>query len=128
MSENSEKMKELNEWLTNRMKGQQIHNSLESFLIKPIQRVLKYPLLLAQMKSFCLDKDSKEFQKLSEALKAMESCAEYINEMQRIHEEYSAIFEHLSRNYSKQQTNQHLVIDLSPQTLIHVINNTLIIL
>ena len=36
-----------------------------------------------------------------EALKGMEKVAEHINEMQRIHEEYGAIFDHLFRQHQK---------------------------
>lgn len=38
---------------------------------------------------------------LPEALKGMEKVAEHINEMQRIHEEYGAIFDHLYRQHQK---------------------------
>lgn len=38
---------------------------------------------------------------ITEALKGMEKVAEHINEMQRIHEEYGAIFEHLFRQHQK---------------------------
>ena len=37
----------------------------------------------------------------TEALKGMEKVAEHINEMQRIHEEYGAIFDHLFRQHQK---------------------------
>lgn len=53
--------------------------------------------------------------------------AEHINEMQRIHEEYGAIFEHLARNHARisnssngQSLTQNGVVDLSPTALIHV--------
>ena len=36
-----------------------------------------------------------------EALIGMEKVAEHINEMQRIHEEYGAIFDHLFRQHQK---------------------------
>jgi DNA repair ATPase RecN len=45
-----------------------------------------------------------------EALKGMEKVAEHINEMQRIHEEYGAIFDHLFRQHQKsckQVNNYH---------------------
>jgi T-lymphoma invasion and metastasis-inducing protein 1 len=68
--EKSPQSLQLKEWLSRRSSGQ-LAQSLESYLIKPIQRVLKYPLLLSQMKSFC-PKESNEWQKLSEALKSVE--------------------------------------------------------
>ena len=74
--------------------------SLESYLIKPIQRILKYPLLLQQLKNVA-PPNSEEQQHLVDALIGMERVAEHINEMQRIHEEYGAIFDHLFRQHQK---------------------------
>ena len=74
--------------------------SLESYLIKPIQRILKYPLLLQQLKNVATT-NSEEQQHLVDALIGMERVAEHINEMQRIHEEYGAIFDHLFRQHQK---------------------------
>lgn len=53
--------------------------------------------------------------KLTEALKGMEKVAEHINEMQRIHEEYGAIFDHLFRQHQKACKQP---IDLSPGKII----------
>jgi len=53
---------------------------------------------------------------LTDALQSMERVAEHINEMQRIHEEYGAIFEHLCRQNQKTCKAQ---IDLSPGDLLH---------
>lgn len=81
--------------------------SLESYLIKPIQRILKYPLLLQQLKNLAAGSASEEgcgseaHQALVDALFGMERVAEHINEMQRIHEEYGAIFDHLFRQHQK---------------------------
>ena len=60
----------LNEWLQKRSAGQ-ISQSLESYLIRPIQRVLKYPLLLTQMKALCA-KGTVNHHKLEEAVKELE--------------------------------------------------------
>lgn len=49
----------------------------------------------------------------TDALKGMEKVAEHINEMQRIHEEYGAIFDHLFRQHQKSCKQP---IDLSPGT------------
>ena len=81
-------------------KKKQQSTSLESYLIKPIQRILKYPLLLQQLKNAALA-NSEEQQHLFDALIGMERVAEHINEMQRIHEEYGAIFDHLFRQHQK---------------------------
>lgn len=46
----------------------------------------------------------------------MEKVAEHINEMQRIHEEYGAIFDHLFRQHQKSCKQP---IDLSPGDLLY---------
>ncbi|KAM6184563.1 rho guanine nucleotide exchange factor TIAM2 isoform 2-T2 [Rhynchocyon petersi] len=69
-------------------------STLESYLIKPVQRVLKYPLLLKELVSLT-DQDSEEHYHLTEALKAMEKVASHINEMQKIYEDYGAVFDQL---------------------------------
>lgn len=55
--------------------------------------------------------NSTKKKNLAEALKGMEKVAEHINEMQRIHEEYGAIFDHLFRQHQKSCKQP---IDLSP--------------
>ncbi|KAK1337915.1 LOW QUALITY PROTEIN: hypothetical protein QTO34_001016 [Cnephaeus nilssonii] len=69
-------------------------STLESYLIKPVQRVLKYPLLLRELVSLT-DHDSEEHYHLTEALKAMEKVASHINEMQKIYEDYGTVFDQL---------------------------------
>ncbi len=123
----------LQEFLAARNPKQQHSSTLESYLIKPIQRILKYPLLLQQLRNLtdprCEEhlhlvgtyifssleskRKTKFFRLLqsSEALKGMEKVAEHINEMQRIHEEYGAIFDHLFRQHQKACKQP---IDLSP--------------
>ncbi|CAB4067847.1 Protein still life, isoforms C/SIF type 2,Protein still life, isoform SIF type 1,T-lymphoma invasion and metastasis-inducing protein 1,T-lymphoma invasion and metastasis-inducing protein 2 [Lepeophtheirus salmonis] len=95
---------------------QQHSTALESYLIKPIQRILKYPLLLQQLKNLTRP-ESDEQQHLIEALIGMEKVAEHINEMQRIHEEYGAIFDHLFRQHQK--TSKQQSVDLSPGDLLY---------
>jgi len=55
---------------------------------------------LQQLKTLA-SPNSDEQQHLVEALIGMERVAEHINEMQRIHEEYGAIFDHLFRQHQK---------------------------
>ncbi|KAM6460759.1 rho guanine nucleotide exchange factor TIAM2 isoform 2-T2 [Liasis olivaceus] len=74
-------------------------STLESFLIKPVQRVLKYPLLLKELVSLT-DVESEEHYHLTEALKAMEKVASHINEMQKIYEDYGAVFDQLVADQS----------------------------
>ncbi|XP_018022415.1 protein still life, isoform SIF type 1 isoform X2 [Hyalella azteca] len=96
----SEGNQALQEFLASRNPRQQHSATLESYLIKPIQRILKYPLLLQQLKNLT-DPGTDENRHLVEALMVMEKVAEHINEMQRIHEEYGAIFDHLFRQHQK---------------------------
>ncbi|XP_064292085.1 protein still life, isoforms C/SIF type 2 isoform X12 [Plodia interpunctella] len=105
----------LQEFLASRNPKQQHSSTLESYLIKPIQRILKYPLLLQQLRNLT-DVNSEEHLHLVEALKGMEKVAEHINEMQRIHEEYGAIFDHLFRQHQKSCKQP---IDLSPGDLLY---------
>uniref|UniRef100_A0A8K9WLD4 TIAM Rac1 associated GEF 1a n=1 Tax=Oncorhynchus mykiss TaxID=8022 RepID=A0A8K9WLD4_ONCMY len=81
-------------FLAERNPKQQHSSTLESYLIKPIQRILKYPLLLRELYSLT-DPDSEEHYHLNVAMKAMNKVASHINEMQKLHEEYGAVFDQL---------------------------------
>ncbi|NWX92422.1 TIAM1 protein, partial [Nothoprocta pentlandii] len=95
-------------------------STLESYLIKPIQRILKYPLLLKEL--FALtDVDSEEHYHLDVAIKTMNKVASHINEMQKIHEEYGAVFDQL---IAEQTGEKKEVADLSMGDLI--LHNTVI--
>lgn len=82
------------EFLDTRNPTKQHSSTLESYMIKPVQRVLKYPLLLRELVSLT-DADSEEHYHLTEALKAMEKVASHINEMQKIYEDYGTVFDQL---------------------------------
>nr|XP_020464224.1 T-lymphoma invasion and metastasis-inducing protein 2 isoform X2 [Monopterus albus] len=82
------------EFLDARNPTKQHSSTLESYLIKPVQRVLKYPLLLRELVSLT-DADSEEHYHLTEAQKAMEKVASHINEMQKIYEDYGSVFDQL---------------------------------
>ncbi|XP_077588195.1 rho guanine nucleotide exchange factor TIAM2 [Stigmatopora nigra] len=82
------------EFLDARNPTKQHSSTLESYLIKPVQRVLKYPLLLRELVSLT-DANSEEHFHLTEALRAMEKVASHINEMQKIYEDYGAVFDQL---------------------------------
>nr|XP_057946553.1 rho guanine nucleotide exchange factor TIAM2 [Doryrhamphus excisus]XP_057946554.1 rho guanine nucleotide exchange factor TIAM2 [Doryrhamphus excisus]XP_057946555.1 rho guanine nucleotide exchange factor TIAM2 [Doryrhamphus excisus]XP_057946556.1 rho guanine nucleotide exchange factor TIAM2 [Doryrhamphus excisus] len=82
------------EFLDARNPTKQHSSTLESYLIKPVQRVLKYPLLLRELVSLT-DANSEEHYHLTEALKAMEKVASHINEMQKIYEDYGSVFDQL---------------------------------
>ncbi|XP_060603385.1 protein still life, isoform SIF type 1-like isoform X2 [Ruditapes philippinarum] len=90
----------LKEFLIARNPKHQHSSTLDSYLIKPIQRILKYPLLLQQLCNLT-DPDTDEHHHLSEARKGMEAVAEHINEMQKIYEEYGAIFDELSKMFKE---------------------------
>ncbi|MED6241313.1 hypothetical protein ATANTOWER_008644, partial [Ataeniobius toweri] len=82
------------EFLDAKNPTKQHSSTLESYLIKPVQRVLKYPLLLRELVSLT-DTDSEEHYHLTEALKAMEKVASHINEMQKIYEDFGSVFDQL---------------------------------
>ncbi|TNN75099.1 T-lymphoma invasion and metastasis-inducing protein 1 [Liparis tanakae] len=96
-------------FLEERNPKQQHSSTLESYLIKPIQRVLKYPLLLKELYSLT-DPDSEEHYHLDVAMKAMNKVASHINEMQKIHEEFGAVFDLL---ITEQSGDKKEVADLS---------------
>ncbi|XP_051868733.1 rho guanine nucleotide exchange factor TIAM2 isoform X3 [Pristis pectinata] len=86
--------KAFKEFLDARNPTKQHSFTLESYLIKPVQRVLKYPLLLKELVSLT-DAESEEHYHLTETLKAMEKVASHINEMQKIYEDYGTVFDQL---------------------------------
>lgn len=104
----------LNQRSLNNSSGSQ--ESLGSLLIRPVQRVLRYPLLLQQLRS-AANAQSVEQERLGEALAAMENVAGHMNEMQRVHDEFGAIFEHLTRQQAK--GNRWPVAHLSTVDLLH---------
>uniref|UniRef100_A0A671RHV3 T-lymphoma invasion and metastasis-inducing protein 2-like n=1 Tax=Sinocyclocheilus anshuiensis TaxID=1608454 RepID=A0A671RHV3_9TELE len=104
------------EFLNARNPTKQHSTTLESYLIKPVQRVLKYPLLLRELVSLT-DTDSEEHYHLTEALKEMEKVASHINEMQKIYEDYGAVFDQL---VAEQSGTEKEVTEISMgQFLIH---------
>ncbi|XP_061596621.1 rho guanine nucleotide exchange factor TIAM1 [Cololabis saira] len=100
---------EFKAFLAERNPRQQHSSTLESYLIKPIQRVLKYPLLLRELHSLT-DPDSEEHYHLDVAMKAMNKVASHINEMQKLHEEFGAVFDQL---INEQTGSKKEVSDLS---------------
>uniref|UniRef100_A0A8C4RAI9 Uncharacterized protein n=1 Tax=Eptatretus burgeri TaxID=7764 RepID=A0A8C4RAI9_EPTBU len=96
-------------FLEQRNPQQQHSSTLESYLIKPIQRILKYPLLLRELRALT-DPDSDENCHLEEACKAMSGVASHINEMQKIYDEFGVVFDRL---VEEQPGPQREVSDLS---------------
>lgn len=72
------------------------HCSYESRMIKPVQRVVQYPLLLRAIQS-CCDQDTLQAKQVEVALQKMQTLAEYVNEMQRVHEQYASHIDILRR-------------------------------
>ncbi|XP_037394103.1 T-lymphoma invasion and metastasis-inducing protein 2 isoform X1 [Pygocentrus nattereri] len=97
------------EFLEARNPTKQHSSTLESYLIKPVQRVLKYPLLLKELVSLT-DPDSEEHSHLTEALRAMEKVASHINEMQKIYEDYGTVFDQL---VAEQSSTEKEVTEIS---------------
>ncbi|XP_077971475.1 uncharacterized protein LOC120345627 isoform X2 [Styela clava] len=67
--------------------------SLDSYLIKPIQRVLKYPLLIRELLSLSESIDvvsTKARNRLRSALHAMHAVARHINDTQTVHDEFGS--------------------------------------
>jgi RhoGEF domain/SOS1/NGEF-like PH domain len=73
---------------------------VDSFMLKPIQRVCKYPLLLREL-LFLTSTDDDEFEHISKAVSKMDACTNDINELKRFTENIGAMqrvaerFEHV---------------------------------
>ncbi|UJR23642.1 hypothetical protein I4U23_026627 [Adineta vaga] len=106
----------LKEFLTLCNPSHQHSLSFQSYLIKPVQRILKYPLFLQQMFAFC-NSDvnhqfySKELSKLKRTIKLMNKINKYINSMQQLYEDFGQSFESFTRN-SKEQFKKIIELNL----------------
>lgn len=83
--EKSEKCNDIQEYIQNGLTiiKQKINVfDLHSLLLKPIQRVLKYPLLLQELIKFT-DVNHIDYNDLQQALVCMQDVATYINEIKR---------------------------------------------
>ncbi|XP_061757293.1 rho guanine nucleotide exchange factor TIAM2-like isoform X2 [Nerophis ophidion] len=107
-------------FLDTRNLTKQHSSSLDSFLIKPVQRVLKYPLLLRELISLTRPK-SAEYIRLTEALQAMEEVACHINEVKKLYEDFGHVFQQLASD-SQVSTGDFLVhssvLWLNPQPIL----------
>ncbi|XP_062609728.1 rho guanine nucleotide exchange factor TIAM1-like [Saccostrea cucullata] len=92
---NAEENERLRHFLDNQNKTGEHSQSLESFIILPIQRVLKYPLFLKQMSSLVAE-GSDENKHVCKACEEMQSVANHINEMQKLYAEFGDSFRFLS--------------------------------
>lgn len=73
------------------------HCSWESRMIKPVQRIVQYPLLLKTILDALDKSDVREKKQMETALQKMQTLTEYVNEMQRLHEEYAQYIEVVKR-------------------------------
>ncbi|CAF3588971.1 unnamed protein product [Adineta steineri] len=106
----------LKEFLAARNPRHQHSSSFESYLIKPVQRILKYPLLLQQMSIYSNENendsnDSKEIIKLKQAITMMNDIGEYMNGMQQLYEDFGQSFESITKTYSEEH-NKSIQLNL----------------
>ncbi|CAI4223760.1 unnamed protein product [Auanema sp. JU1783] len=87
------------------------HCSYESRMIRPIQRVVQYPLLLRAILAGC-EKDSLESRQVEAALEKMQTLAEYVNEMQRIHEQFAPLIEWIRKEKQSLLNEKGIRIDI----------------
>lgn len=93
--------------------------NLESYLIKPVQRIVKYPMLLSSIEASareCLHAPAQHaiLKELQTAVKRMSAITTYINDTQRIGDEFGLLLEQIERQYHQIQLMQ--VADCRPQT------------
>lgn len=83
---NAETNSKLKEFLSKRIPGPEITKQIDSYMIKPVQRLTKYPLLLRDIMKD-IDKDTKidkEIKPISSAFDRAMDLATYINEFRNI--------------------------------------------
>uniref|UniRef100_A0A7M5X061 Uncharacterized protein n=2 Tax=Clytia hemisphaerica TaxID=252671 RepID=A0A7M5X061_9CNID len=111
----------LRAFLIARNPKQQHTGTVESYLITPIQRILRYPLLMKTMLKL-MDKESDEYNCLYNALRKVEEVADYINEMQRISETYTPLFQNLCKQYPEVEKSEMDVDNLLHYGRVHWAN------
>ena len=65
-----------------------------------VQRILRYPLLMKTMMKM-MNEESDEYNCMKNALVSVERVADYINEMQRISETYTPLFQQMTHAYQE---------------------------
>lgn len=79
---------------------------LPSFLIKPVQRICKYPLLMGELVK-STNKNWPCFAEMNDGLEAIKRVAEKVNETQRKHENIQAV-EDLRRRVDETQVQKKI--------------------
>nr|KAJ3419148.1 guanine nucleotide exchange factor 9 [Polyrhizophydium stewartii] len=82
---------------------------LSSFLLKPIQRICKYPLLLRELIKHTHEKHS-DYDALSSALKEISDVVEYVNEKRREFEQSQQV----AATLAKLEFSESLVLPRNP--------------
>eukprot|EP00047_Mylnosiga_fluctuans_P020711 m.95454 g.95454 ORF g.95454 m.95454 type:complete len:288 (-) comp8601_c0_seq1:9-872(-) len=80
---------ELQKWAESRNPSGEQSTSMQSCLIRPVQRILKYPLFLKELSALVAD-DNARAARVSEAMKTVVGAANHINEMTRLCETFTA--------------------------------------
>jgi hypothetical protein len=82
-----------NDFLAKNMENEQARGlTLFGFLIKPIQRICKYPLLLKDLLKHT-DEDHPDYENLRKAQVKIEAVVEYVNERKRLAENLQKILD-----------------------------------
>ena len=93
--------KELLLFLESANRSGEQHCNYESRMIRPVQRLVQYPLLLKAIQGGC-EEESMEMKQVEVAQQKMQTLAEYVNEMQRLHEQFSPHLETVRRAHQQQ--------------------------
>lgn len=101
----------LKEILLEHQRSRSLSTSLDSYMIKPIQRIMKYPLFLRDL-CHAINPDADEHYHLTQTLNEIERINRHINKMQEIYEDYGTMFDGLSKQYKNNTSSTH-VVDLS---------------
>lgn len=83
-----------------------IKQNFESYLIKPIQRIVRYPMMLQSMLN-CLKRsiDHNVINIMMSAIEHTESIASHVNDCQKIDEEFGPIIDNIKQLYICSQAN-----------------------
>ena len=68
--------------------------NIQSFMIKPLQRILKYKLFIRQIADY-YPSDLDGYTVIEETFENVDKLGSHINEMQRVYEDYNQTFEQL---------------------------------
>ncbi|CEF63787.1 T-lymphoma invasion and metastasis-inducing protein 1 [Strongyloides ratti] len=85
--------------------------NIESLLIKPIQRILRYPLFLEKIVDSC-NVETIEYKQSKQALSRLQELASYINEMQRFREQFGMRLDDFANNNKKYLEEKGMNLDM----------------